>query len=658
MLVYTSRSGAVGSKVDLSSPQGYVNQATFEELSDALLNPGPRNTELRSVPAGLGIVEIAWRSDTGDAGIYLEDYLLDPRTGGNVADAIELALTENPDASALHLPGGELELDRTVDNFTGSGGLRSNLAFIGVPGSTKFVQVGSFTPFFAFPTSTENVTWSGVAFEVDTPVAFSIAIQAYMPRNWIVDKCAFRCTTVSNFNGANAALALLGATNCRVTNCYFLRSQCGFGGLGYGCRSVLFAGNTGENVDDFLVSAVCGTPVAPGSHLDIEDVVIVGNTVRGLLGSGAIFVGSDGNDSADRVQGVVIANNTFVGTMEGVAGAGARAYILLVAGVTAQNLHVVNNVIADDAGSTISQVGIQLSSLPGTTVFRDVLVALNSIGSLGTNGVQGINIDTRFIDSLKVLQNICRANRGIRITNCRSRTLVQANTVVAATASALQIEASLANIAGLVLKDNDLNTDTVFENALRLTTAAFTAAMVVDNCTLDATAGESFAYTPGAGSATVDWLDNTWTTGIGAAALAAIKNKRPAFIAPAATNWSGAAPLVLTLLPAGHKPGLYSVSINAIVRTPTTTGGAITRVVAFSAPTIGAITTGNAAVTGNITGTGYAGGNSQNAQLYPTQIMSDGSAAVVLTLTMAAFTGGPPVVDVYASATLVGIIPP
>ena len=656
MLVYASNSGAAGNKVDLSSPQGYVQQASLAELTAALLTPGPANTELRSVPNGLGLVAVEWRSDTGDRGIYLDDYLLDPRTGGNVADAIELALTENPDASALILPGGELELDRTVDNFTGAGGLRSDLAFVGVPGSTKFVQVGSFTPFFAFPTSTENVSWTGVAFEVDTPVAFSIAIQAYMPRNWIVDKCSFMCTVASNFNGANAALALLGATNCRVSNCYFLRSQCGFGGLGYGCRNVIFSGNVGENVDDFLVSAVCGTPVGPGSHLDIEDVAIVNNVVRGILGAGAIFVGSDGNDSADRVQGVLIANNTFVGTMEGVAGAGARAYILVVAGVTARGISVVNNVIADDANSAISQVGIQLSSLPGTTVFEDSIVALNNIGSLGSNGVQGINIDTRFIDGLQVVDNVCRDNRGIRIVNCRSKTLVQGNRVTAATASALQIEATLANITGLVLKDNDLNTNTLFQNALRLTTAAFTAAMSVENCFLDATAGETFSYTPGAGSAAVDWLDNTWTTGIGATALAAIRNKRPAFNATGGNNWSGAAPLVLTVLPVGHRAGLYSLAQDVIVRTAATSSSTLNRAVSYSAPTIGAVTIAAASMGQDVATVGHRGTISGGTQ--PVTIESDGSAAVTMTFSVTAIVGGPPVIDVYASATLVGIIPP
>ena len=70
------------------------------------------------------------------------------------------------------------------------------------------------------------------------------------------------------------------------------------------------------------------------------------------------------------------------------------------------------------------------------TIFRDVIVALDNIGSLGTNGVQGINIDTRFIDGLDVLDNICRDNRGIRITNCRSKTLVRGNRVTAATRQA------------------------------------------------------------------------------------------------------------------------------------------------------------------------------------------------------------------------------
>ena len=334
MLVYTSRSGAAGNKVDLSSPQGYVQQSTLENLPDALLTPGPANTELRSVPNGLGLVAIAWRSDTGDRGVYLQDYLLDPRTAGNVADAIELALTENPSASALYLPGGNLSLTRTVDNFTGSGGLRSNLAFIGVPGSTKFVQVGTFTPFFAFPTSTENVTWSGVQFEVSAPVAFSIAIQAYMPRNWIVDKSAFRCTVASNFNGANAALALLGATNCRVTNCFSCAHNADSAAW---ATAVAVASSPATLVSTstiFSCPPCAAPPLRPAATSTFR--TCSSSTTSCAVSSGPARSSWVAMATTRRiaVQGIVIANNTFVGTMEGVAGAGARAYIIIVAGVT------------------------------------------------------------------------------------------------------------------------------------------------------------------------------------------------------------------------------------------------------------------------------------------------------------------------------------
>lgn len=456
-----------------------------------------------------------WLSGTGDAGVHLYDYL--QRTS-NVANAIALALTENPTARALLLPARDLTLDRTVGDFAGGDGLRSQLAFIGVPGATKFVRSGVFTPFFAMPTNSENVLWQGVGFELDNPTSFSISIQAYNPSNWIVDKCAFRCTTASSFNGGNAALAMLGATNTRVTNSSFLRSQCGFGGLGYGARSCIFMGNVGDFVDDFLVSCVCGPPLA--THLEIKDICIAGNTLRGISGSGGIFVGSDGgSDPADVVQGINILGNTFVGGIEGPELAGARIYIDFVAGLATQNINIKDNIIADDTNSVVSQIGILLASAAGATQFRDVNISGNNVGSLGVNGVQGIYIDPAFVDGIQVKNNILRGNRGILANNCRSRSQIQGNQVFGATASALIVGANGQNISGMEIYDNYLESTTAFQNALRLQgfTVGQTIAARIYRNVLRATLANGPSYTPNGGTGNFRFVDNELVAGSGGA---------------------------------------------------------------------------------------------------------------------------------------------
>lgn len=110
------------------------------------------------------------------------------------------------------------------------------------------------------------------------------------------------------------------------------------------------------------------------------------------------------------------------------------------------------------------------------------------------------------------------------------------------------------------------------------------------------------------------------------------------------TNLS--APIVMQLVPAGHAPGFYLITLDVVNQVAPLTG-TIARTIAYSAPNFGATTASGAAVA--ITQTGHAAGTS-----FPgLGLMSDGVAPIVLTLTPAAITGAP-VTHVYAAAMLVG----
>lgn len=112
-------------------------------------------------------------------------------------------------------------------------------------------------------------------------------------------------------------------------------------------------------------------------------------------------------------------------------------------------------------------------------------------------------------------------------------------------------------------------------------------------------------------------------------------------------GWNAAAPLVLTLLPAGHAPGMYFVGLVLVIRTAPSTG-TVTRSYQYTSPTFGAA---------NISGFG-AGSltvlGAVAAGFTTVSVQSTGAGPVTLTLTPAAITGATPVVDVYATALKVG----
>lgn len=97
---------------------------------------------------------------------------------------------------------------------------------------------------------------------------------------------------------------------------------------------------------------------------------------------------------------------------------------------------------------------------------------------------------------------------------------------------------------------------------------------------------------------------------------------------------------VLTILPAGHRPGVYIVMNELIIRT--TGSGNITPTVSFTAPLIGALTIAPG-------GTGVT--SLGQLLLTPRPIVSSGTAPV--TIQWSSTATGTPVVDLYPAASLV-----
>lgn len=111
--------------------------------------------------------------------------------------------------------------------------------------------------------------------------------------------------------------------------------------------------------------------------------------------------------------------------------------------------------------------------------------------------------------------------------------------------------------------------------------------------------------------------------------------------------------LTLTLMPAGHAPGLYLIGFDLIVRTVSNTG-TLARTYTYDAPTLGAATVTSPATITATAGPGRAaGGTASNTTLiFATQLVrSTGTSAIALVVTPSTITGTP-VFDVYGSAML------
>lgn len=112
--------------------------------------------------------------------------------------------------------------------------------------------------------------------------------------------------------------------------------------------------------------------------------------------------------------------------------------------------------------------------------------------------------------------------------------------------------------------------------------------------------------------------------------------------------WNAAAPLTLTLLPAGHRAGIYSFSIG-LAALVAAGAGTVAIDVSFDQPGVGAFTFN------------YSGGAPINAVpggfLAPRQLMSSGLAPIRMTLTPAGVAGSPIVSVNFAIDFIYALLP-
>jgi hypothetical protein len=112
-------------------------------------------------------------------------------------------------------------------------------------------------------------------------------------------------------------------------------------------------------------------------------------------------------------------------------------------------------------------------------------------------------------------------------------------------------------------------------------------------------------------------------------------------VAAGIIGWDASAPLILTLLPAGHAPGLYTVGVSIFVRTAAGAGSLSNSVLSWNQIDLGNVTTNTIAAAAPTT-------TGNKLSVYRT-LPSNGQSPILYTLTPAGITGTP-VIDISAYA--------
>ena len=216
------------------------------------------------------------------------------------------------------------------------------------------------------------------------------------------------------------------------------------------------------------------------------------------------------------------------------------------------------------------------------------------------------------------------------------------------------------SIASIDCNDDCTITDTAVSGAVTVggNATIFTSQLsggltVTGNLTID---GSSYTYALQHGSVAVTGSLNVTSAPYGKA------QKQLAWNPASAANSN-----VLTLLPAGHAPGIYVVNSALIIQAVATAATALSRLISFNAPGGGAQTFsqsifGAATIWTLSTPPAFSKGNTAaySAQstaftLLGSNIVSDGSQPITLQFVSSGFTGTPSV-DVYGSVDLVGYL--
>lgn len=401
-------------------------------------------------------------------GVAVGAYL--PRTGGNIMNAIAIALSENSqERLRLVLPMGNHEVTRTL---TEADGLRSNLTFDGLdPISCRLYKNGNGQMFLWQNTSPSGVAFRGMELAFPTTTQnYNASINLSLSSDVLVENMRFTCGFAGETeNGIYHGVQLLGGTNLRVRNCYFERTQAVLCGLGRYSHGVLVHDNVFKDCNDLGVSCVSS------DGYSLKDIKVCDNRFSGVVGAGYIYVGSDGGGGENPdMQDVIIDHNICTGTLDQSLVNGARQGIVVSLGDVNKRIKVRGNIVAND------NPGVGDHQATGITVFlrdgtstgtEDLEVSGNSVDWRTADTRAGINVSGTALRGVRVEGNqIAAGSRGMTFGHI-SVAQITGNVVHGSTSSGLLLHAPDAAMSDIELYRNHIETVGAFKAAIQVSGA-------------------------------------------------------------------------------------------------------------------------------------------------------------------------------------------
>lgn len=353
-------------------------------------------------------------------GVEVGRYLSD---SDSIASRFTLALARNPNAKYFYLPTppqGVWDMTQMAE----AQGLRSNLVIDGGHNLRCELKRTTVGQMFLWASSVSNVAVRNLTLNFENINApFSTSITAPLADNFTVEDCRLLCTipNTATGDGIRHQVTLAGSRISFLRN-YCYRAQLRGCSPGYSTNGARWLDNEFEDCNDLGVSCVAGDGASPET---IKNILISRNRFFGtMIGSGAIYVGSDAVTTNPALLSDVMISDNIVNVALGQAGTdgsrpAGRLGIYVVCCDVNKRISMVRNFVTNSNPSYSTPIvfGMAYFIRNGTsTSSTDVRLDDNAIDFRSDDTRMAILVDAPAMKNLRVCRNTAQpGSRGFDI---------------------------------------------------------------------------------------------------------------------------------------------------------------------------------------------------------------------------------------------------
>jgi hypothetical protein len=455
----------------------------------------------------------------GDTGVPVGRYLA--AADGNLRTAIIAALAANPTKTVFILPAGDWLISAAI---TEAHGLRNNLVFDGIsPYRCRLYRNGTGNMFLFTQDGHTNIVFKNMTLDMVLPLSsFGQLINISQATNVLVDNCRFLCSIgeAETGDGSRSGVAILGGNNLFVRHCFFQKSQLVLCGLGRSARNAVAVDNRFEDCNDVAISVV-----ADLTANSLRDITVSRNHIRGMLGAGVIYVGSDApTEHPTLLADVSIEENVFSGTQSNQFSMLGRNLLAVVFCSNNKRIKVRGNVMSGDTSSTARLYGVRvfdrlLSDAGEMTSCEGIDVSGNDITLNSADAQGGVEVVGKGLSDVHVKDNtVAAGSRGIILDGC-SNAEISGNIVRGTITNTLVVKSSRAATDEVHIHNNNLHNAIAFKSTILHSGANNQTNVTIENNRLRSTHASVQHSMTGGATVTFDYLNNRHSSALDASAV-------------------------------------------------------------------------------------------------------------------------------------------